>query len=197
MIPTTIVSFAKQFQTLASEIDPSISIGIDSQATDGSFNNWIANVLIQANSSHQNLKLGFVSDHLYSQNPLSNGGAGENDAALLADPSKVVTPTPGNPLDWSQRAVKYRNLINTNYGTVAGAGVELLATEFNSVSSNPGKQMTSLVNGVFVADSLGSVMETEYNGAYIWQLRTDGCWGTGGNNAGTLVLAGAAGGYTV
>ena len=48
--------------------------------------------------------------------------------------------------------------------------VELLATEINSVSSNPGKQMTSLVNAVFLADSLGTIMQTEYNGAFVWDL---------------------------
>src|SRR5205814_6440432 len=58
----------------------------------------------------------------------------------------------------------------TNFGAAPGAAIELLTTEFNSVSSSPGKQMTSLVNGVFVADSLGWLMQTEYNGAWIWDL---------------------------
>ncbi|HEX3356038.1 MAG TPA: hypothetical protein VHS31_03565 [Tepidisphaeraceae bacterium] len=195
--PTTIVSFAKQFQTLANEIDPTISVGIDSQATDGQFNNWIANVLKQANSTHQNLNLGFVSDHLYDQQPYNNGQnpPGESDATLLAAPSTVISPTPANPLDWVQRAAKYRSLINTNYGTTAGAGVELLATEFNSVSSNPGKQITSLVNGVFVADSIGSIMQTEYNGAYIWQLHNN--WISNANNSSSLYGWRAGGDYGV
>ena len=45
----------------------------------------------------------------------------------------------------------------------AAANVELLATEYNSVYSNPGKQMTSLVNGLFTADSIGGLLQTEYN----------------------------------
>jgi hypothetical protein len=163
--PTTYISFAKQFSTFASTIDPTISIGISSQATDNQFNNWITNLLIQCNSAHQNFMPGFISDHLYDQGP-----GGENDATLLSDPGKVVSPTPANPFDWVQRAQAYRNLINTNIGAAAGAGIELLATEFNSVSSSPGKQMTSLVNGIFVADSLGWLTQTEYNGAWIWDL---------------------------
>ena len=46
------------------------------------------------------------------------------------------------------------------WGRPRASHVELLATEFNSVYSNPGKQTTSLVNGLFVADSLGSLLET-------------------------------------
>ena len=163
--PTTYVSFAKQFATLAGEIDPTISIGVDSQGTDNQFNNWITNLLIQCNSAHQNFIPGFISDHLYDQQP-----GQESDTTLLNDPGKVVSPTPANPSDWVQRAQAYRSLINTNIGVAAGAGIELLTTEFNSVSSSPGKQMTSLVNGIFVADSLGWLTQTEYNGAWIWDL---------------------------
>ena len=92
--PTTYVSFIKQFQTLADEIDPAISIGIDSGATDSSYNNWLANVLIQSNSSHQNVAVGFISDHIYDQ-----GSGEENDTTLLNDPSTALTPTPANPWD--------------------------------------------------------------------------------------------------
>ncbi len=60
----------------------------------------------------------------------------------------------------------------------------MLATEFNSVYANPGKQSTSLVNGLFVADALGGLLKTEYNGADVWDLRNG--WGTGNNNAATL-----------
>ena len=46
-----------------------------------------------------------------------------------------------------------------------------MATEFNSVYSNPGKQTTSLVNGLFLADSLGVLLDTPYDGADVWDLR--------------------------
>ena len=58
-----------------------------------------------------------------------------------------------------------------------GQNVQLLADEVNSISSNPGKQSTSLVNGLFVADALGSVLETTgtdglggYDGVWLWDL---------------------------
>ena len=44
------------------------------------------------------------------------------------------------------------------------AGVQVMATEYNSVYTDPGKQSTSLVNGLFVADSLGSLLDSGYSG---------------------------------
>ena len=82
----------------------------------------------------------------------------ESDSNLLlhtvtdsnSDPSR-----PGQPVRLGRRAADYQKLL-TQYLGAAGSKVELLATEFNSVYSNPGKQTTSLVNGLFLADSLGA-----------------------------------------
>jgi hypothetical protein len=81
------------------------------------------------------------------------------------------------------RAAGYRALLRQVLGGAAD-GVELLATEFNSVYANPGKQSTSLVNGLFVADALGSLLQTEYNAADVWDLRNS--WDTGNNNSASL-----------
>ena len=59
----------------------------------------------------------------------------------------------------------------TQYLGAAGASVQLLATEFNSVSYDPSNQTTSLVNGLWLADALGGILQTEYNGAIFWDLR--------------------------
>jgi hypothetical protein len=59
-----------------------------------------------------------------------------------------------------------------------------MATEFNSVYTNPGKQSTSLVNGLFIADSIGSLLGSGYTGGFVWDLRNG--WGTGGNNSPSL-----------
>ena len=90
---------------------------------------------------------------------------------------------PGDPYDGSVRATDYDNLLTQYLGT-AGKNVQLLATEFNSVYSNPGKQTTSLVNGLFLADSLGAMLETPYDGADVWDLRNG--WSTSGNNSSSL-----------
>jgi alpha-N-arabinofuranosidase len=39
------------------------------------------------------------------------------------------------------------------------------------VFSNPGKQTTSLVNGLFYADAIGNLLETEFNAMLWWDLR--------------------------
>jgi hypothetical protein len=56
----------------------------------------------------------------------------------------------------------------------------LLCTENNSDSGAQGKQSTSLVNGVYYADSLGQLMQTEFNSLIWWDLRngtdTSGCF---------------------
>jgi alpha-L-arabinofuranosidase len=176
--PATYIAFAKQFATYAAQIDPSISIGLD-VGSPGDYNNWTANILQQ--SATQGFMPGFLSDHNYVQAPGS-----ESDSNLLLD---TVTDTgsdpsdPGNPYDWAVRAADYEGLI-TQYLGSAGQNVQLLATEFNSVYSNPGKQSISLVNGLFLADSLGALLETPYDGADVWDLRNG--YETDGNQSSSL-----------
>ncbi len=170
--PATYVAFAKAFQIYAATIDPTISIGVDAAAPDNEYNNWIANVLQL--SAAQGFSVGFISDHNYVQAPGS-----ESDSTLLLD----TVSDPSSPFDWAVRAQGYTSLLNQYLGA-AGAKVELLTTEFNSVYSNPGKQTTSLVNGLFVADSLGQLMETSYSGAVVWDLRNG--WDTTNNNSSSL-----------
>ena len=50
--------------------------------------------------------------------------------------------------------------------------------------SNPGKQTTSLVNGLFLADSLGALLDSPYDGADVWDLRNG--WVTGNNDSSSL-----------
>jgi hypothetical protein len=176
--PATYITFAKQFAGYAAQIDPSISIGLD-VGSPGDNNNWTANILQQ--SAVQGFMPGFLSDHNYVQAPGS-----ESDSNLLLD---TVSDTgsdpsdPGNPYDWAVRAADYQSLL-TKYLGAAGKNVQLLATEYNSVYSDPGKQTTSLVNGLFVADSIGAMLETPYNGADVWDLRNG--YATGGNASSSL-----------
>ena len=167
--PATYVAFAKQFANYAQQIAPTISIGVDT----GGVDTWTTNVLQQCAS--QGFTPGFLSDHNYVQEP----GA-ENDSTLLLH--TVSDPT-NTSLDWANRAVAYRNLLQQKLGA-AGAGVQLLATEFNSVSYDPGKQTTSLVNGLFTADSLGSLLDAGYTGGVVWDLRNS--FETNNNNSPSL-----------
>jgi hypothetical protein len=172
--PATYVAFAQQFATLAASIDPTISIGVDS-GSDGNhpYTYWLDNVLQQG--VIQGFTPNFVSDHSYMQGPYQ-----ESDSYLLLH---TVSDPNNHDLDWAVRASGYRTVLQQDLGSAAD-GVELLATEYNSVYSNPGKQTTSLVNGLFVADSIGSLLQTEYNGANVWDLRNG--WDTGNNNSSSL-----------
>ncbi len=61
-----------------------------------------------------------------------------------------------------------------------------MATEFNSVYTDPGKQSTSLVNGLFIANSIGSLLESGYAGAFVWDLRNGWYPQTAENNSNLL-----------
>ena len=65
-----------------------------------------------------------------------------------------------------------------------GRRVEFAVTEHNSVFSNPGKQTTSLVNGLFYADAIGNLMKTEFNAMLWWDLRNG--QEAGNNNSSSL-----------
>ena len=178
--PATYITFAKQFANLAATIDPSISIGLDVQSPGSDFNNWTADILQQ--SASQGLTVGFLSDHNYVQAPGS-----ESDSNLLLD---TVTGTnsdpsdPGNPYNWAARAADYESLPHQ----VPGCGRRARSSSSRPSSTrfipSPGKQTTSLVNGLFLADSLGAMLETPYDGADVWDLRNS--YSTGGNNSSSL-----------
>ena len=73
-------------------------------------------------------------------------------------------------LDWTTRYADYQAVLQQTLGSQASS-VQVMATEYNSVYTNPGKQSTSLVNGLFVAESLGSLLDSGYSGGFVWDLR--------------------------
>ncbi len=176
--PATYAAFASQFAALATEITnsaglPAISIGIDSGDPTGfGDGNWTKNVL--TDGVQIGFVPGFISDHSYMQAP----GA-ENDSTLL----NATDSDPASVLDWSTRYADYQSLLQQTLSSKASS-VTVMATEFNSVYTDPGKQSTSLVNGLFIANSIGSLLDSGYTGAFVWDLRNG--WSTGGNNSNLL-----------
>jgi hypothetical protein len=114
------------------------------------------------------VKQDFVVYHRYAQSP-----AAEHDAMLLQSSAS-----------WGTDAADLRQQLNDYLGTTTASAVELLCTENNSVYTNPGKQTTSLVNGLFMADSMCQLMKTEFKGMVWWDLRNS--QDTGNNNASSL-----------
>jgi len=110
----------------------------------------------------------FLICHYYAQN-----SGNESDLALLQKSSEI-------PSD----AQKLRKRLNDYLGAPAAANVELAMTELNSVSSNPGKQTSNLINGLFFADAYGAAAATEFNAVVWWDLHNGA--ETNHNNAASL-----------
>jgi hypothetical protein len=91
-----------------------------------------------------------------------------------------VTPAPAadsDPLllqvsvNWASDAADMRQQISDYIGP-AGTNIELVCTENNSDSSSAmGRQLTSIVNGLYLADSACQLMKTEFNAYLWWDLR--------------------------
>jgi alpha-L-arabinofuranosidase len=116
-------------------------------------------------------QLGVIPDyvvyHRYEQGP-----GGESDIYLL-----------NSAASWVNDSTRIRQML-IDYLGHEGKRVELAVTEHNSVFSNPGKQTTSLVNGLFYADAIGNLLKTEFNAMLWWDLRNG--QEAGNNNSTTL-----------
>jgi alpha-L-arabinofuranosidase len=72
--------------------------------------------------------------------------------------------------NWANDAADLRQQITDYFGT-AGTNLEILCTENNADAGNQGRQSTSIVNGLYLADSLAQLMKTEINAFIWWDLR--------------------------
>jgi len=72
--------------------------------------------------------------------------------------------------NWAGDAANLRQQISDYFGT-GGTNIELFCTENNADAGNQGRQSTSIVNGLYLADSLAQLMKTEFNSFIWWDLR--------------------------
>lgn len=168
--PYTYAMRAKDYLMKMKLVDPTIKVGVVAETGEDSYSNgytshpatnsrtaqvhngWTPVML----TTLKNLGVtpDFIIYHKYAQNP-----GNESDAGLLQ-----------SSRTWTNDAMDLRQQL-TDYLGAAGTNVELVCTENNSVSSGPGKQTTSLVNALFHADSLGQVLQTEFNSLVWWDTR--------------------------
>ncbi|HXC34800.1 MAG TPA: hypothetical protein VNV43_02940, partial [Candidatus Acidoferrales bacterium] len=73
--------------------------------------------------------------------------------------------------DWASAAQNMRMQLTDYLGGPTGSNIELCVTENNSDAGAEGRQMTSIVNGLYLADSVGNLMKTEFNSYIWWDLR--------------------------
>jgi len=108
----------------------------------------------------------FVEVHYYAQNPGNE------------DDTKLLTQGPAN----------LTTLIKTVQSELNAAGkpnTPIYLGEFNSVSSNPGKQSVSIVNGLYAGMAIGELLNDGVPMATWWQGIGAGC-SAGGNNSASL-----------
>ena len=110
----------------------------------------------------------FLTFHDYPQEP-----GQESDAGLLATASTLP----------ARDAAALRQMLTDYIANPAAAGIELALTELNDVTYNPGKQSTSLVDGLFLAETISSLASTEFNVCTWWDLRNSSA---SGNNSASL-----------
>ena len=108
----------------------------------------------------------FVIYHFYWQYTSSwsfYSGSPDSDALLL---QVAGNPCPLTWTDWASAAADLRQQISDYIGT-SGANIELSVTENNSDAGSMGRQSTSLVNALYLADSTSQLMKTEFK-SYVW-----------------------------
>ncbi len=103
-------------------------------------------------------------------------GSPQSDPLLL---QVAGNPSPSNWSDWASAAGNLRQQITDYIGTAAGSNIELCVTENNSDAGSMGRQSTSLVNALYLADSTCGLMKTEFR-SYVWWDLHNG-YDTGGN----------------
>lgn len=167
--PYTYAVRAAGYITLMKQADPTIKIGVpvvtgeDSNAngysahpalnprTSVSHNGWTPVVLATLKSL--GVTPDFIVHHVYPQY------LNDSDATLLQASA-----------NWAVDAANLRQML-TDYVGVTGTNVEILCTENNADAGSQGRQSTSIVNGLYLADSLAQLMKTEINAFVWWDLR--------------------------
>jgi hypothetical protein len=180
--PVTYANRFKEYWLAMKAADPRIKIGAVVALGEDSFSNYPEQQVTNPRTGEVHRgwtpivldtlrQLGIAPDfviyHRYEQGPF-----GESDLFLLNSASS-----------WANDAAGIRQMVNDYVGPKAHR-VELAVTEHNSVFSNPGKQTTSLVNGLFHADAVGNLLKTEFNAMLWWDLRNGQ---EGGNNNDALL----------
>jgi len=164
--PAAYAQNALTFIHAMKNVDPSIQVGLVLTAPgrwpDGIKPDWNRNVLSIA---CQNIN--FVDVHWYPQDPKQ-----ESDAGLLNSVNQIAS-----------MVSTLRARIKQYCGSHASQ-VGIMITETNSVSFNPGKQTTSPVNALFLADAYMNWMENGVANIDWWDAHNSIT--TGQNNSPTL-----------
>ena len=175
--PYTYAVRAAGYMAAMRAVDPTIKIGVvatpgdDSDAngydshpaydarTGQSHNGWVPVMLTTLKSL--GARPDFLIHHVYPQyasNPSPPNPSPDSDPLILQNNN------------WAGDAATLRQEISDYWGA-GGTNIELCCTENNSDAANGGKQLSSLVNGMYIVDTLSRLMQTEFNSYIWWDLR--------------------------
>ncbi|MCL4408304.1 MAG: alpha-L-arabinofuranosidase [Thermotogae bacterium] len=156
------IEFVKAMKT----VDPNIKIGAVLTCPYnwpwGQSPNW--NKIVLQNAGDY---IDFVIVHWYAQNP-----GNESDSGLLASTNQI-------PDMLARLKQEIRDYAGTN-----ASKIRIFVTETNSVSYNPGKQTTSLVNALFLVDDYMNWLTGGVDNVDWWTLHNNAL--TGNNNSDKL-----------
>lgn len=180
--PYTYAVRAAGYIQLMKATDPTIKIGAVAVPGEDSNSNYVAVVTNPVTSEVHGgwtpimltefKRLGVFPDfliyHFYPEYTSSGLNSTDDDPYLL---QVAGNPCPTVYTDWASAAASLRQQLS-DYVGAASTNIELCVTENNSDSGiAQGKQSTSVVNALYLADSLGQLMRTEFNSLFWWDLR--------------------------
>ena len=180
--PLTYATRAAGYIQLMKAKDPTIKIGAVAALGEDANTNYIADMVTNPVSGQVHYgwtpvmlmtfkKLGIYPDflvyHYYPQHTISGINSSDSDPLLLQVAGNTCRQTQS---DWASAAADLRRQISDYIGG-PGTNIELCVTENNSDSGALGKQSTGIVNALYMADSLGQLMKTEFNSLIWWDLR--------------------------
>ncbi len=163
-------------------MDPTIKIGVVAVPGEDAQTNHVADMVTNPVTGEAHYgwtpvmlttfkKLGVFPDfliyHYYPQYTSSGSDSSDSDPLLL---QVADNPCPQAFSDWSSAASNLRGQISDYLGA-PGTNIELCVTENNCDSGALGRQSTGIVNALYMADSLGQLMKTEFNSLIWWDLR--------------------------
>jgi hypothetical protein len=164
--PVAYAQNALTFIQAMKKVDPTIQVGVVLTAPgrwpDGLNPDWNQHVLSIACQA-----INFVDVHWYPQDP-----GPESDAGLLTSTAHIAS-----------MVSVLRDRIHAYCGSHANQ-VSIMITETNSVSFNPGKQSTSPVNALFLADTYMNWLESGVTNIDWWDVHNSIT--TGQNNSPSL-----------
>ena len=179
--PYTYAVHAASYVQMMRAADPTIKIGVVAVPGDTMYENNFNHPIVNPRT-HQTVYgwTPVMLSTLKSMNAMPDFVIYHFYAQYTPTPWTPPTPSPdSDPLllqvstNWADNAATLRQEVTDYMGAAAGSNIELCVTENNSDSSLGGKQLSSVVNALYMADSISQLMKTEFNSYLWWDLRND------------------------